>query len=179
MNLEEQRAEVERLLREYPIVTDRARLKTVSEEFDFESPQRDPLELSRLLVDRMDAARALGLSAIQIDVPLRVFCMATQPRIVCFNPRIVDRSDEMIELDEGCLSVPNMTLVVKRPTVVRVQYTLPNGHTDMYTYGDMTARIFQHEMDHLDGVLFYERVSRFHRDRAFRKKAIASKRARR
>lgn len=153
-------------------------LKTVSEEFDFQNPQMDPIELARLLVDKMDSVKGLGLSAIQIGIPLRVFAMRTDPRLVCFNPRVVEYGDKEIEMDEGCLSFPNMLLKVKRPVVVRVRFTMPNGQTDTFTYGDMTARIFQHEMDHLDGKLFFEKVSHFHRDRAFRRadrinKAIA------
>jgi peptide deformylase len=168
MTEEEQKAEVERLEREWPIVKDRVFLKTKSEDFDFANPPADPMELARTLTDKMDSVRGLGLSAIQIGIPLRVFVMRTDPRLVIFNPRIVEVSQKTIELEEGCLSFPNMILKVTRPQTIKVQFTFPNGQTDTFTYGEMTARIFQHEFDHLDGTLFYERVSRYHRDRAFR-----------
>jgi peptide deformylase len=155
---------------DWPIVKDRVFLKKVSEEFDFQQPQTDPIELARLLTDKMDSVKGLGLSAIQIGIPLRVFVMRTDPRLVVFNPKVIDYGDAQVEMEEGCLSFPNMVLKVKRPQNIKVQFTFPNGQTDTYKYGDMTARIFQHEIDHLDGTLFFERVSRYHRDKAFRNK---------
>lgn len=159
---------LEFLEQEVPIVKDRVKLKQVSEKFNFKEPQRDPVELARLLTDKMDSVSGIGLSAIQIGIPLRVFAVRTEPRRVVFNPEIVHVSDETVELDEGCLSFPNMIVRVTRPQLIRIRYTLPNGDTDLYTYSDMTARVFQHECDHLNGILMFERVSRYHREKAFR-----------
>lgn len=151
------------------IVTDPMALIQESEEFDFKNPQMDPIELGEKLVRAMVDNSGLGLSAIQLGIPLRVFAMRAQPKhIVLFNPVIVSRSDETTSEYEGCLSFPNLVVKVKRAFEVRVRFRYPNQEVITEKWGGLTARVVQHEMDHLDGELFYNRASRFHRDQAFR-----------
>lgn len=151
------------------IVTDPMALIQESEEFDFKNPQMDPIELGEKLVRAMVDNSGLGLSAIQLGIPLRVFAMRAQPKhVVLFNPVIVSSSDETTSEFEGCLSFPNLIVKVKRAFEVRVRFRYPNQEVITEKWGGLTARVVQHEIDHLDGKLFYNQASRFHRDQAFR-----------
>jgi peptide deformylase len=112
----------------------------------------------------------LGLAANQVGVPYSVFAMRGQPQnYVCFNPRIVQPSAEEIILEEGCLSFPGLVVKVKRPRHIRVRFQLPNGETVTETFIGMTARVFQHEMDHLQGKLYFNRANRYHKEVAMKK----------
>jgi len=145
--------------------------------FDFAQPPFDPIEYAKELAKFMRDSGGIGLSANQVEggrgelaEPLRyrIFVMRADPNIVCVNPRIVSAGTDKIQLEEGCLSFPGLIVKIKRPKVVRVRFQQPNGETVTEQYIGMAARIFQHELDHLDGVLFYSRANKFHRDQAFR-----------
>ena len=152
------------------LVFDPALLTQASEPFDFENPQMDPIELASLLVHEMVDQKGIGLSAIQLGIPLRVFSIMTRPQhTVLFNPVIVNSSTETASEYEGCLSFPNLIVKVKRAFEVRIRFKLPNQEVKTEKWGGLTARVAQHEMDHLDGILYYNRASKFHRDQAFRK----------
>jgi peptide deformylase len=135
-------------------------LKTPTEKFDFTNPPTDPVQLAVDLTETMLHLNGLGLAAPQLGLPYRVFALRSNPVLVCFNPRIVDQSAEEIELEEGCLTFPNLFIKIKRPRIIRVRFTLPNGQTETKKMTDLSARIYQHELDHLDGVLFTSKVSR-------------------
>ena len=79
-------------------------------------------------------------------------------------------SDQEVLLEEGCLSFPNLFVKVKRPQHCRVRFTMPNGDTRTDTFTGITARAFQHELDHLDGIVYYTRANDYHREQAFKKK---------
>jgi peptide deformylase len=112
----------------------------------------------------------LGLAANQVGVPYRVFAMRGAPEnFVCFNPRIVQAAAENIILEEGCLSFPGLLVKVKRPKHIRVRFQTPNGDTRTETFIGMTARIFQHELDHLDGRLYFNRANKYHKEIAMKK----------
>jgi peptide deformylase len=128
-------------------------------EFDFANPPVDPIEFAHVLAQTAIRHNALGVSANQFGVAVRAFAILANPIIVCYNPKIVDYSEEMIELEEGCLSFRNMILNIKRPRVIKVRYTEPNGNVVTRQFQDMTARVFQHELDHLNGIPFTKHVS--------------------
>lgn len=145
-------------------------LTTVCENFDFRNPPFDPIEFSKELVKHMYDWNGMGLAANQVGVPYRIFAMRGSPEnFVCFNPKIVQPSEAEIALDEGCLTFPGLYVKIKRPQHVRVRFTTPNGETITKQFTGMTARIFQHEIDHLDGIVFYNKANRIHRDRALDK----------
>jgi peptide deformylase len=144
-------------------------LRTKLENFDFSNPPVNPSELAMDLAETMVSHKALGLAANQVGLPYRVFAMTGNPVNVCFNPRIVDTSSEEIILEEGCLTFPGLFIKVKRPSMIRARYTMANGETVTNKFVGMTARIFQHELDHLDGVLYMNRATLFHREQAYRK----------
>jgi len=145
-------------------------LTRVCEDFDFNNPPFDPIEFAKDLVKHMYDWNGIGVAANQVGVPYRVFAMRGAPEnFVCFNPRIVDSTTEEIALEEGCLSYPGLLVKIKRPKSIKVRFAMPNGEVRTDTFTGMTARIFQHELDHLNGVLYFNRASRYHRDRALEK----------
>src|SRR4051812_48360605 len=126
-------------------------LRTKLELFDFDNPLIDPGELSIQLVETMKSSDGIGLSANQVGLNLRVFAMNSFPEIfVCFNPRVVMPGTEQVVLEEGCLSYPGLIIKVKRPRDIKVRFQGPDGEVYTKTFTGMTARVFQHELDHLD-----------------------------
>lgn len=145
-------------------------LKQEMEPFDFTNPPVDPLDLVTNLAETMLAKNGIGLSANQCGLPYRVFVMLGQELIPCFNPRIVNVSNEIITLEEGCLSYPDLFVKIKRPRRIKVRYADPKGNVVTQTFEGMTARVFQHEMDHLDGINYQQRANRYHLEQAKKKK---------
>lgn len=145
-------------------------LREPIEDWDFDSPPTDGIKLAYDLAESMMVRSGLGLAAPQVGLPYRCFAIKTDPIKVCFNPRILEASEEEIYLEEGCLSFPDMFVKVKRPRRIRVRFRLPNGETITEQFEGLTARIFQHELDHLDGVLMMDRASYFHREQAARQR---------
>jgi peptide deformylase len=145
-------------------------LKHRLEEFDFVNPPTDPIQLAHDLAETMLYNDGLGLSANQIGLPYRAFAIKAEKIIVCFNPRIVDYSEETIYLEEGCLSYPNLYIKVKRPKKIKIRYVEPNGNTVTKTFNGLTARVALHEYDHLEGITYMQRANRFHIDQAKKNK---------
>jgi peptide deformylase len=127
------------------------------------------------MLDTMYAAPGIGLAAIQIGVPKRVIVMdlaregeAKQPRYFV-NPEIIWASEETQLCEEGCLSVPEIYDEVERPTKVRIRYLNYQGEQVEEDAENLYAVCVQHEMDHLEGILFIDYLSRLKRDRAVQK----------
>jgi peptide deformylase len=140
------------------------------EEFDFKDPPFDPIDFAHNLIKFMYENNGLGVAANQVGVPYRIFAMRGAPEnFVCFNPKIVSHSKDEVVLEEGCLSYPGLLVKIKRPTVIRVRFNTPNGDSLTKQFIGMSARVFQHEYDHLDGIRFFDRANKFHRDQAMRK----------
>lgn len=139
------------------------------EKFDFSNPPIDPSMLAHKLAQTMIINKGLGLSANQIGLPYRVFVITGNPITCCFNPRIVNASEETLTLEEGCLSYPELAVKVTRPRVIKVRYTQPDGKTVTRQFQDLTARVFQHELDHMDGITFLERCSFIEKERALKR----------
>lgn len=140
------------------------------EEFDFNNPPFDPIDFAQNLVKFMYDNNGLGIAANQVGTPYRIFAMRGHPEnFVCFNPKIVQPSEAEVVLEEGCLSYPGLLVKIKRPQHVRARFTTPNGDTITRQFTGMTARVFQHEYDHLDGIVFHSKANKFHRDQAMRK----------
>jgi peptide deformylase len=145
-------------------------LTTECYDFNFDEPPFDIIEFSKELVKFMYDNNGIGLAANQVGIPYRIFAMRGYPEnFVCVNPRIVNFSSQEIALEEGCLSFPNLVVKIKRPKEIRVRFQTPNGETITRMFDGMTARVFQHELDHLNGIIFYKRANRFHREKALKK----------
>jgi peptide deformylase len=134
----------------------------------------DPVEIARSLTELAITADTISLSAPQCGIDARVFVILADPVLACFNPKIVDSSEEQLYLEEKCLTFPNVVLKVKRPKKIRVRFTMANGMTETRVFDGLTARHFQQQIDHLDGVLFTQRATLFHREQAFKRAKLAS-----
>lgn len=144
------------------------RLAQVLQPFDFQNPPTDPVQLALDLIESMRAGNGIGLSANQLGLPYRVFVMHADPPYVCFNPKIVDVSNEVVSLREGCLSYPGVDIPIKRPAHVRVRFTTPTGEIVTKKFTGMSARVFQHEFDHLEGINFLSKANPAHKEKALR-----------
>lgn len=122
--------------------------------FEFDNPEYEPNQLAVDLAETMIANKGLGLAANQIGIPYAVLAITGDPIRVMFNPRIVDTSEETVLMEEGCLSFPGLYLKLERPAVVKVRYSRPNGETVTEVFEGLSARIVQHEIDHLKGIKF-------------------------
>ena len=144
----------------------------VTEHWSFEKPPKDTMEFAKELIEAMWSHSGLGISANQLGYNYRAFAMRGETKresIVCFNPEIKDFSPEMNTMEEGCLSLPDVFAKVVRPAHVAISYLDKDGKEEGQLASGMTARVFQHELDHLDGILFTDRIGEFTRQRAFAK----------
>ena len=127
------------------------------------------------MLETMYAAPGIGLAAIQIGVPKRVIVMdlagsedEPAPRYFV-NPEITWKSEELFSYEEGCLSVPEIYDEIERPARVRLTYLNYQGEKVEEEAEGLFAVCIQHEIDHLEGVLFIDKLSRLKRDRAVAK----------
>lgn len=144
-------------------------LTTPTQQFDFVNPAYDPYELSTELLKVMNEYKGIGLSANQVGIPYRVFAMrGLEHNFVCFNPKLIHRSEGENLLEEGCLSFPGVNVKIKRANSIRLRFQTPSGGFDTKTFEGLTARVVQHELDHLNGILFFNRANKYHRDKAMK-----------
>jgi peptide deformylase len=165
-----------------------ARLRTIS------SPvETIDAELQTLIDDMFETmydAPGIGLAAIQVGVPRRLLVIDLQEPesdeedappvkrpMVFINPRILEESPEHSVCNEGCLSVPDQFAEVERPASVRASWMDRDGRIHEETLDGMLSTCLQHEMDHLEGVLFIDHLSRLKRDMVLKKLAKARKAA--
>jgi peptide deformylase len=127
------------------------------------------------MLETMYDAPGIGLAAIQVGAPLRVIVMdlagedeEPAPRYFV-NPEILDPSEETNVYEEGCLSVPEYFDEVERPARCRVKYLDYDGKEQVLDAEGLLATCIQHEMDHLEGVLFIDHLSRLKRERVLKK----------
>ncbi len=138
-------------------------LRTVSDDFllaDIDNTDTKQLvaEMKRSIV----LEHGVGLAAPQIGVNKRLIVVETKTGIKAyFNPKIKTKSFKMIEFEEGCLSVPGIWGVVDRHRSVVVEVISETGHPEEISASGLISVIFQHEIDHLDGILFIDKVKRY------------------
>lgn len=149
-------------------------LKEPTQRFDFNDPPMDPTELFENLRDTMVANKGLGIAANQVGIPYNVFVIGNPhiPESIfsVFNPIIVDYSNAITLGEEGCLSFPNLLVKIKRSNSIKARFSGHDGNVDTIKFDGFTARAFQHEYDHLQGITFDKRASKFHLDQAKRNK---------
>ena len=135
-------------------------------------------ELRALMDDMLETmydAPGIGLAAVQIGVPKRVIVMdisgPDEPKAPQYfvNPEILSASEDKLPYEEGCLSVPEIYDEIERPSRIRLRYLNYQGETVEEDAEGLYAVCIQHEMDHLEGVLFIDYLSRLKRDRAVQK----------
>ena len=133
------------------------------------------------MLETMYAAPGIGLAAIQVGEPVRVLVMdlsrgegPREPRFFV-NPEILWASEETVPYEEGCLSVPDIWEDVERPAQIRAEYLDEDGRLRTLEAEGLLATCLQHEIDHLDGILFVDHLSRLKRTIALRKLAKAQR----
>lgn len=122
--------------------------------FNFVQPGIDPVELYNILGHNLLKYNGLGLSANQLGIRARCFVMRAEEIIPVFNPKIVSTSPETVMMKEGCLSFPGMILGIERPRQIKVRFADPKGEMKTVDLIGLSARIFEHELDHLNGITF-------------------------
>ena len=148
--------------------------------------ERVDADLKRLADDMLETmydAPGIGLAAIQIGVPRRMLVIDVsregeekQP-LVFVNPEVVASTDERSVYEEGCLSIPDYYAEVERPATVTVKYLDRDGKEQTVQADGLLATCLQHEIDHLNGVLFIDHISRLKRDMVIKKFTKAAKSA--
>lgn len=134
------------------------------------------------MFETMYGAPGIGLAAIQIGEPKRLFTLDVSKRddtrepMVVINPEITWKSDELSSYEEGCLSIPEYYEEVERPAKIRLKYRDIDFNEREIEADGILATCIQHELDHLNGVLFIDYLSKLKRDRVIRKFAKAAKR---
>lgn len=150
------------------------------EDFDFDKVKEifaDAADLKEQMVDLMVKHKGIGLSACQVGLNMRCFVIGEtrESAIMVINPKILSFSEETELAPEGCLSFPDMFLNIARPSTVTAEWLDEHGEKQSGTLDGYGARCFLHEFDHLNGVVFKEKVSRLKWDRALKKKSKISK----
>jgi len=144
-------------------------------DFDFENPIMDPMQIEKEMVELMIAERGIGLSGNQVGLRARVITIFPRDMslelgpFAMFNPVLRAASDEQIETLEGCLSFPGMLIPVKRPRTIMAEYLDSQGNNCVISLSDVDAKCFLHELDHLDGICYIDRVSKLKQDLTMRK----------
>jgi peptide deformylase len=155
------------------IILPDAKLRLVSEPVAKVTP--DVKKLVEDMFDTMYDAPGIGLAAIQVGIPQRVVTIDTarqdeekQP-LALINPEILWRSEETSSYEEGCLSIPDYYEVVERPAKVRIRFIDREGSEKEMEAEGILATCLQHEIDHLEGRLFIDHISKLKRDRVIKK----------
>ena len=134
-------------------------LSEVVPEYTLPLPNPQMTELVQRMKLTMKAHGGLGLAATQCGVFQRVFVIGFQDfAITCINPKIIKASEKMDKDDEGCLSFPGLMFKISRPESIDVEFTTESGEVKQLNLTGVTARCFQHELDHLNGIKFVEKV---------------------
>jgi len=127
-------------------------------EFDFDNARINPNDFASSLVETCKKNNGLGLSANQCGFEHRVFVMgAGEEYIACFNPKVIGMEGEA-HMEEGCLTFPLLMLRVTRPKIIKVEYQDFTGVKREATFDGISARVFLHELDHMNGIVYTSRV---------------------
>ena len=122
------------------------------------SSDLDREKVESQLIDSMKHYQGIGLSANQLGIMERVFVMYSDVKkgeiISCFNPKIIKESKQMVTIEEGCLSYPELYLEIARPETIVVKYEDEGKELHKVKLTGFVARIFQHEYDHMEGIDF-------------------------
>lgn len=144
-------------------------------EFNFSNPILDPVLLEEQMIELMIQNNGLGLSANQVGLEARVFVMTTQnikelfTPFAVFNPSILEVSKDTELGEEGCLSFPNLFFKVKRYSNILVEFFDRDNKKHIIRFTGIDSRVFQHELDHLNGICFIDKISKLKLDLAKKK----------
>ena len=138
-------------------------LRQKIEDFDFDNPSIDPVQLEKDMIETMFAYDGIGLSANQVGVNARVFVMGhrdnPEAAQAFFNPIVTANTDAVDDLEEGCLSFPGIYVNIKRPRAIKARWQNSKGEWQESEFDGYNCKCFLHELDHLEGIVFQDRVS--------------------
>ena len=133
-------------------------LDRIAAPVDFVYPWKNE-RLAKNLLEFMMAQNGIGLAAPQVGISKRVFVMKIGVRSwACFNPEITESGDDFTNFDEGCLSFPGDSCILRRPDAIRARYQNHFGDWVEADLSGLEARCFQHELDHLEGITMHDRA---------------------
>ena len=132
-------------------------------DFDFSNPTIDPIQLEQNLIKAMLDRDGIGLAANQVGIRARVFVMGwrgnPETAEAFFNPMIAATVDELEDMEEGCLSFPGIFVNIKRPKKILARWQNSKGEWQQSELDGYNCKCFLHELDHLEGIVFQDRVS--------------------
>jgi peptide deformylase len=132
-------------------------------EFDFDNPITDPVKLERNMIEAMLALDGIGLAANQVGIETRVFVMGhrdnPEAAQAFFNPVVTANTEDIADMEEGCLSFPGIYVKIKRPTKIKARWQNSQGEFEEGEFDGYNCKCFLHEYDHLEGIVFQDRVS--------------------
>lgn len=119
-------------------------------------------KIFRNMIGAMDVDQGIGLAAPQINISKRIVIIKTDDApLILINPKITRKSLKKAEIEEGCLSIPGFFGLVKRSQKIKICWQDKSGHPQKMSADGLMARVFQHEIDHLNGQLFVYKVNKF------------------
>jgi peptide deformylase len=132
-------------------------------EFDFANPSIDPIQLEKDMLEFMYANDGIGLAANQVGERVRMFVMGhianKEAGIAFFNPEVVASTKDLDDLEEGCLSFPGIFVNIKRPKAIKARWQNSKGEVMEGEFTGYDCKCFLHELDHLEGIVFKDRIS--------------------
>ena len=142
-------------------------LRKIAEPIDQDYPGLK--DLIKNMYDTMVHAEGVGLAAPQVGIPIRLIVIDLAPlkednpelgdfKVTMINPELLEESENEVEYDEGCLSIPGINETVSRPEAIKISYLDENFNEHMEVYDGYKARVVHHEYDHLEGHLFTDRI---------------------
>ena len=138
---------------------------------DLDNPGFDPVELKKEMTELMLASNGIGLSANQVGLDAQVFVMgdSVENSTICINPTVLQYTEETIDDVEGCLSFPNVYVKIKRPKEILAEWYNEKLEKQTVKIEGYSAKCYLHELDHLLGITFKDRVSKLKWDMAQKK----------
>lgn len=138
-------------------------LRETLPEFDFNNPIADPKQLEKDMLEMMYQYDGIGLAANQVGIKARMFVMghSSNPEAgqAFFNPMVVSNTPIVADLEEGCLSFPGIYVKIKRPTAIKARWQNSAGEWEEDDFDGYNCKCFLHELDHLEGITYQDRVS--------------------
>ncbi len=138
-------------------------LKKVAEKV--QNIDQEIIDLIDSMYNIMYQEHGVGLAAPQVDVSRRILTIDIEhedgPSIALINPEIIAKSDTLVPYDEGCLSLPGISADIIRPAEITVKGVTPEGKEVRFDAGGLFARVLQHEIDHLDGIVFIDHIDEY------------------
>lgn len=138
-------------------------LRQKIQDFDFSNPPVDPVALEKEMIEAMLANDGIGLAANQVGLPIRMFVMGhnsnPESAQAFYNPMVVRNVDDVEDLEEGCLSFPGVYVKIKRPKKILARWQNSKGEWQESEFDGYNCKCFLHELDHLEGIVFQDRVS--------------------